>query len=209
MVHILIFGASITYGAWDIEGGWVQRLRKYLNRDLDWRGRKFYLTYNLGISGDTTKELLERFEFETRQRTKSNREKIIMISIGMSDSSIKNDRNFVEIKEFEENLKKLFEKAKKYTDNIIFVGLTPVDEAKTNPISWNEEMFFKNTEIKKYSGKAKEICEKNKILFIELFDKLINKNSGEILKDGLHPNSEGHKMIYEIVKEFLIKNKII
>jgi len=28
MVNILVFGDSITYGAWDEEGGWVQRLRK-------------------------------------------------------------------------------------------------------------------------------------------------------------------------------------
>jgi len=30
-----------------------------------------------------------------------------------------------------------------------------------------------------------------------------------LLEDGLHPNSEGHKKIFESVKEFLIKNKII
>ena len=31
MGRILIFGDSITYGAWDKEGGWVQRLRKFLD----------------------------------------------------------------------------------------------------------------------------------------------------------------------------------
>ncbi len=31
MTRILVFGPSTTYGAWDIEGGWVQRLRRYLD----------------------------------------------------------------------------------------------------------------------------------------------------------------------------------
>jgi lysophospholipase L1-like esterase len=30
-MRLLIFGDSITYGAWDIEGGWAARLRKFLD----------------------------------------------------------------------------------------------------------------------------------------------------------------------------------
>jgi len=30
-----------------------------------------------------------------------------------------------------------------------------------------------------------------------------------LLEDGLHPNSTGHKKIYEIVKGFLVENRII
>ena len=36
MTFILVFGTSTTYGAWDSEGGWVQRLTKYLdNKQLE------------------------------------------------------------------------------------------------------------------------------------------------------------------------------
>lgn len=34
MVQILFFGPSTTYGAWDSEGGYVQRLRKYLDKKV-------------------------------------------------------------------------------------------------------------------------------------------------------------------------------
>jgi len=41
--NILIFGASITYGVWDLEkGGWVQRLRDYLEKKHE-LGDYFYL----------------------------------------------------------------------------------------------------------------------------------------------------------------------
>ena len=34
MDKILIFGDSICYGKWDKEGGWVTRLRKYIDQNL-------------------------------------------------------------------------------------------------------------------------------------------------------------------------------
>ena len=49
MTQILVFGTSTTYGCWDIEGGWVQRLRKYLDeKQLD-DPELYYIVYNLGI----------------------------------------------------------------------------------------------------------------------------------------------------------------
>ena len=31
-MHIIVFGDSITQGYWDPHGGWVQRLRNFLDR---------------------------------------------------------------------------------------------------------------------------------------------------------------------------------
>jgi len=166
MVQILIFGDSITYGAWDKEGGWVRRLRKFLDENYE-----DYLIYNLGISGNNTDDLIERFEFETKQRLKENDETIIIFAIG--------------------------------------VGLTPVDETKTTPIPWNTDKSYKNEYIQKYNETIKNICDENKIYFIEVFEKLKETNYQELLEDGLHPSSVGHQKIFEVVKDFLIENKII
>ncbi|MCW8966211.1 MAG: hypothetical protein OQK82_05950 [Candidatus Pacearchaeota archaeon] len=54
-----------------------------------------------------------------------------------------------------------------------------------------------------YENILKEICKKENIQFIPLFD-LLKK---EDLSDGMHPNTEGHKKIYEKVKQEL--NKIL
>ena len=53
MTLILVFGTSSTYGCWDEEGGWVQRLRKHLDKKqlTDKDSDLYYLVYNLGISG--------------------------------------------------------------------------------------------------------------------------------------------------------------
>ena len=59
--QFFIFGDSITYGVIDREGGWANRLRKYLDaRTLDSNGKDLFMLYNLGISGDTSADLLAR-----------------------------------------------------------------------------------------------------------------------------------------------------
>ena len=211
MAQILVFGDSITYGAWDKEGGWVQRLRKFLD-ERNLTDSDFYcLVYNLGISGNNSEDLLERFKFETKQRLKENEETIIIFAIGINDSQFVHSEGNqrVPINKFKHNIQKLIKLARKFSSKIVFVGLTPVDETKTTPIPWNIDKSYKNEYIEKYNGVIKKICEENKIYFIEIFEKLKNLNYQELLEDGLHPNSKGHQKIFEIVKDFLIENEII
>ena len=211
MAEILIFGDSIAYGAWDREGGWVQRLRKFLD-ERNLADPNFYcLVYNLGIPGNTSADLLERVEFETEQRLKAGEETIIIYAIGINDSQFvhsKGEHN-VPLDEFRENIQKLIDKAKIYSSKIAFLGLTPVDEGKTTPIPWNPDKSYKNEYIERYNNVIRKVCEENEIYFIEILERLKALNYQDLVKDGLHPNSKGHQKIFEIVRDFLIKNKII
>jgi lysophospholipase L1-like esterase len=210
MARILVFGDSITYGAWDLKGGWVQRLREFLDEknlsDLD---NADFSVYNLGISGDTTEDLLERFEFEAEKRMKEDDEMIFIFAIGINDSQFIHSLNSpkISVVKFQDNFQKFINFAQKFSQKIIFVGLTSVDEAKTIP--WDIDKSYKNEHIKRYNQIIKQICEENKIHFIKLFDKFSKINYKKLLKDGLHPNSEGHQKIFEIVRDFLEEKKII
>jgi len=209
MTQILVFGDSIAYGAWDGEGGWVQRLRRFLDKKTLDESNDFYcLVYNLGVSGEGTKDLLVRFESEIKPRLIEGEETIIIIAIGINDSVFihsKNDLNIPE-QEFKNNIQKLIEIAKKYSSNIIFVGLTPVDEDKTDPIPWVPNESCKNEYIMNYNSVIKEVCEEKKIYFIDLFNEFVKENYKNLLEDGLHPNSKGHKKIFGIIRDFLVEN---
>ena len=211
MARILVFGDSITYGAFDSEsGGWVDRLKAFFFRD----GRNYkYSVYNVGISGDTTQDLLERFEFETQQRTKEddNKDDIIIFNIGTNDSGFlasKKD-NWINSKKFRKNIKNLIELAKKFSEKIIFVGPIPVDESKTTPIPWAPDVSYTNETIKKYSEIIDSVCKENKVYFIDLSDKFLKLDYKSLSEDGVHPNPKGHQKIFEIVKDFLFKDDII
>lgn len=194
MTNICIFGDSTVWGAYDSEfGGWVARLRKYLEEKND-----EIEIYNCGVSGDNTEKLLRRFEVEANAREPE----VIIFAIGINDSQYLQleNKHRVEIKTFEDNLKLLFEKARKITNKIIFLGLTKVDESKTTPTPWEKNKFYTINSILKYNTIIKSFCEKNKIPFINLFDELTKED----LDDGLHPNSQGHKRIFEKVRETIL-----
>lgn len=212
MPRILVFGDSISYGAWDKKGGWVQLLKGFLfeksltNPNFDCK------VYNLGISGDTTEDLLERFKFEAKQRTKREEEKpIIIFAIGLNDSYFIQSKNGVAVlaEKFKENIQKLINLAQKFSSKIIFIGLTPVDEPKVSPMPWDRDKSYSNENVAKYNEIIRMVCSENNIYFVEIFENLMKEKYKKLLEDGAHPNSDGHKRIFEIVKDFLIENKII
>lgn len=194
MTQILIFGDSITYGAFDKKGGWVERLKeKLMGKDI--------LVYNLGVSGDTTIDLLDRFENETRARY--DNDTTLILEIGINDSY----HSDITPEMFENNIQELIKKAKKYSKKIVFLGLTPVDESKTNPLPWNKNAFYKNNKIQKYDNIIKEVCKRNSIHFIEISNNFAKTDYKALLHDGLHPNTKGHEKVFEIVSKDL--NKLI
>ncbi|MBI2584129.1 MAG: hypothetical protein HYW25_05660 [Candidatus Aenigmarchaeota archaeon] len=216
--HILIFGDSIAYGAWDEEGGWAQRLRKFIDeknrhyKNIVMQGKNllhynYCLIYNLGISGDTSEEVLGRLEFEARQRAGLDNEIILIFAIGVNDSYFVHEKgsNQTEPGKFEQNLRNIIELAREFSDKTIFIGLTPCDESKVDPVPWRPEISYKNKYIKQFNDIVKQVCKENDVNFIEMLDNL----SKEDLEDGVHPNSGGHKKIFEIVKDYLVKEKII
>jgi acyl-CoA thioesterase I len=190
---ICIFGASSTWGAWDPEkGGWVNRLRLYLESQ-----DSYFELYNLGVSGDTTNEILKRFDVEAEARKPD----ILIFSIGDNDAVyIKSqDKHLVPLQKYEENVQILIDKSKKFTDKIFLLGSKGVDESKTTPIPWEKDYSYKNEDLMAYNKKTKEIAEKNGIHFLDFFGSLNNED----FDDGLHPNSKGHQKLFLKTKELL------
>jgi lysophospholipase L1-like esterase len=197
---ILIFGASTTQGFYDIKfGGWADRIKSYLLK-VTLNTGKYYEVFNLGISGDTTKELLKRFENECNVRRPS----IIIMSIGDNDSSYlkSKQKNMVPIHEFEDNLNLLIKKAKKFTNNIILLGCKNVIEDLTNPVSWQKDLVYKNSYLKMYDDASKRIAEESNAGYVKLFG-LLDEDD---FADGLHPNTQGHEKIFCLVRDFIKLN---
>ena len=138
-------------------------------------------------------------------------EVIIILSVGTNDSMVinKSNKNQIEISNFANNLKELISLAKKYSNTIIFVGDMPVDEDKVDPIPWHDTASYRNEFVKTYQDVAENVCKEQGILFIDLYSVFIRKSYKTLLEDGCHPNNEGHKMIFEIVRDELKNRGII
>jgi lysophospholipase L1-like esterase len=160
-------------------------------------------TYNLGVSGDNSDGLLKRFSVENEARKPD----VIMIAIGINDSHYINSKENprVPLERYEKNLKELIRQGRKFTKDIIFVGLTKIDETKLMPIPWDKSKYYDEENVAIYNAKMKEVAEKHNLPFIPMLDLLRNDE----LIDGLHPNTKGHEKMFQRVKDFLTNNKII
>lgn len=206
VMRVLVYGDSITQGYWDTEGGWVDRLRRHFDElkvaDLDGGDQPSVL--NLGISADNSDNILLRIEQETRVRTRHNRPPIVIVQIGVNDSSIDKSGNShtvsVSAQQYEQNLRHIISKVKAMGSNLIFVGLTSCDESKTTPVSWGE-FYYTNEAIKQYEDIMEKVAAENNVPFVPVFDEFANatKEGLQFLPDGLHPNNQGHELILKIV----------
>jgi len=205
----LIFGDSIAYGSDDIKGGWAARLRAWVEDLISDDSDSYFRLFNLAVGGNNTKDLLKRFDFETSQRLDEEVPVTIIFAIGINDSQIFYGQNKILKEEFESNIEELAEKAQKISKEIIFIGLTPVDEKKTVPVAWHKDKSYKNKDIKVYNEIIKKICKEKKLYFIDVFSQLEKLDYLKSLADGLHPGFEGHEMIFEAVREYLKGEKIV
>lgn len=183
MSVICVFGDSITWGAFDMElGGWVNRLKIFYDqkRETD--------VYNLGVDGDYTLDVLNRFDVEAKTRIPD----IIILAIGINDSSHPSNPQGTDLSQFESQFNQLLEKSRKFTSKIVIVGLTNVDEEAG-------DHGYDNSNIEKYNAVLKTISANANLAFVELFNTLVKED----FADGLHPNANGHQKIFEKVKETL------
>lgn len=211
MKSILCFGDSITHGVGELPcKGWCYRLKEHHENKL------FQMVYNLGVSGNDSKDLLKRIKVESTTRIKHKREGdafLTIIAIGTNDCRLtfkddNPDERKIQIskEEFKKNIQKIISIIKKFKTNILFLGLTPVDEKITQPY---ENTWFENSRVKEFNNIIKEECKNNNLLFLDLFGLMIKENYQEMLADGLHPNSEGYNFMFNEIKQFIEEKELI
>ena len=201
MHKIFIFGDSIAYGAWDPEGGWVERLHRWLfatTRD-DYNLGTFL--YNLSIVGETTADLLKRFTPELEARQHGD---IIVFAVGINDAQLVNGRQIATPADVCANVRALIQRVRACAPLLCWVGLTPVDEARTTPLPWMPERAYRNATIAVFDAAIKQTAAAEAIPYIDLFHAWsADKAYAQLLLDGIHPNAAGHADICDRIKAFL------
>jgi hypothetical protein len=173
----IIIGDSISYGIGDNKYfGWANRIKSKDSNTL----KEFY--FNLSIPGQSSCEIVKRFELELKNRFNKNDNYRLIYAFGIKDALLLNN-NCNHIKIFEKNILKIIKVSKKYTNSIYFLGLLDVDFEKRK--EYNIENIIKIDKL------LEKTCEINKVFYINMN----NIVSLDELIDGLHPNSNGHKKV--------------
>ncbi|MBU0975192.1 MAG: GDSL-type esterase/lipase family protein [Patescibacteria group bacterium] len=208
MARLCIFGDSISLGIYDPQnGGWCNLLK------LAWLQKsQFNQVYDLSISGINSNSILERIEIEGSRRLTPKREQgnSIIIAIGLNDCKlIENKTSFVSKEKYRNNLLRIIDLSMKMVKDVFLLGLTPVDELRTNPVSWNKLEFYNNGQVEEYNQTLKGVSLEKNVTFINIFSTWKKLDYTKLLHDGLHPNSEGHKEIYAQVLRCIRKKHLI
>ncbi len=196
-MNICIFGDSIAWGPrLPFRVAWANLLRNHLEKNSD----NLYSLYDLGIDGNTTTDVIARFDSEA----KSRKPEIIIFNIGVNDSLFRDTENNPEtpLDVFESNVQVLIDMAKKFTGKILVVGLVKGSEMLTTPlIQSTTKKSYTKSRVKMYDSKLKEVSLRNNLVFVDINDRL-NDNDFD---DCLHPNINGHIKIFERVSTELDK----
>jgi lysophospholipase L1-like esterase len=143
-------------------------------------------------------------EIEARNNRK-DRDLIILLSAGGNDSLYMNEKDEmrVSLDDFKENLRDMIRTAKKYAeDQVFFIGASPVKYADLDPLPWSKEESIIREKREKYMSEAEKICSQEGIEFISIKRNLEKQEEfADNTVDGVHPGKDGHRKIYEIVKQ--------
>lgn len=183
-INILVFGDEIV--------DYKYVLSHILEHDSS---DNYYNVLNFEMWGDTTLDVKNRFDDECKKIYYKDRDYIIIFSVGVNDTQSINGKEKVSLEAFENNIISLINNAKKYTDNILFIGLTKVDESEIEFYPWNKDKCYSDSKIILFDFVLKEICLENNVDYIDAYDLLESKD----LFDGLHLNANGqHKVCNKI-----------
>lgn len=208
MGAILCFGDSITFGE-GYNGGWCGYLKKWFESS-----EGYNQVYNLGINGQKSSDLLERFDTETKARLRfrePNEAYLTIIAVGTNDSkyngSVSDQNVLVTENEFRNNILELIRKAKTFKQKVAFLGLPPVDELKT--LDRENGTALTNERVTKFNNIVRECCKTEKLPFLDLNKIMLKKDYKILLEDGLHPNAKGYRFIFAKVRSSLKKNDLL
>lgn len=192
-MRILVFGDSITYGAWDSEGGWADRLKRWAHRRYLEKGTKLQLI-NLGIGGDTSTKILARMENEIKARHSASWPFMIVLMVGSNDGRVREGVVEVPLDEFSANYREIVKIAESYTDKIITVGLPPLGRPEVD----FKEMQYSDASLERYDSEIRAIAGEYDLPFVDVRPVFTAKDA--FSPDLLHPNDKGHEIICDAVK---------
>lgn len=196
-MRVLVFGDSIVYGAWDPEGGWVDRLKRVAHQQtLDSEGENKMQVINLGIGGDSSTKVLKRLKAEIEARSSKSWPFTFVFTFGANDERSTNGKTETSLEEFKHNVTKIIEIAREYTDKILFVGIPPLakDIVEFKGIEYSDQR------IVEYEKVMQAEVQKEDIVFVPVRDLLEAGKQSMYSSDDIHPNELGHQTIFDAVR---------
>ncbi|WP_053006053.1 GDSL-type esterase/lipase family protein [Kiloniella spongiae] len=203
MKRVCFLGASVMEGMGDeAQLGMPGRLAL-----LEAETKQSFIHYNLGVRGQTLKEISGRAASECRARFKDAKDFIVFATGSNDFALIESGFPRTPRRRAMNNFKALMTELAEIAPLLVF-GPTPVDEGKLPFFSTVSNMHFdfKNEELASGSAEYSTICQDLDIPYINMHEALSSSNgfmTGLAENDGLHSTGKGYQAMAEIVRSSL------
>ena len=205
--NYIIIGDSITYGIGDFEnGGWATMFKNYIVNKDDSKVCNNYV-HITGFPGATSSDILHKIDGILKVFLHKEFTNTVILSIGVNDTQVFNGEPKNDIEQYKLNIEKIAKLVIDNGCNLIILGLTRIESSEN--FMWKPNKYYDNNIISEYDRdlklildydtELKELCKDNKIKYIPM-EKVLEKAD---FIDGLHPNYNGHKKIFEYIIEFI------
>lgn len=149
---------------------------------------------NRGISGQTTSQMVVRFQ----QDVINLKPTTVVLLAGIND--IAENTGPISLNDILKNIISMVTMAKENKIKVVLCSVLPANRFSWNPkIKPSEKVIALNKMIKTYANK-------NKIIFVNYFDKMVDHENGLQKKygeDGVHPNLSGYKVMEKLILKAL------
>lgn len=195
--NYIVIGDSITYGIGDYEnGGWSAMFKRFIvNKDDSKICNNFVQV--AGFPGATSKDILNKIDSILDCFKYDEFNNVVILSIGINDTQCFNGNFKVSIDNYKNNIESIIKRIVARGFELAIFGLIRIElDVK---LEFKPNKFYDNNNIAEYDNLLKKLCNENKIKYIPMQD-VLQKND---FIDGLHPNTKGHKKIFEQVKKYI------
>ena len=146
---------------------------------------------NKGISGQTTVEMLFRFNEDVINQNPQ----AVYILAGIND--IAQNSGYISIDDISTNIIKMGLLAQKNNIKVVICSVMPVTE-----IAWNEKIKNANQKVIELNHQLINKSKKNNFIYLDYYSEMKEELS-LLTYDGLHPNEKGYLKMIAILKKSL------
>ena len=184
--QVLFFGDSHVAGVGDEEGlGWVGRVAA-----ASFEAGQPFIPYILGVGGNTSVDVLNRWQIEAQPRLRALMKSRVVFSFGVNDTTAEDGELRVGPAQSAESLDSMLGQARSLGLPVLVLGPAPVDDEE------------QNDRIAALSQGFAAICRDRSVPFVDVVGELRDSKVWReevAADDGAHPGAEGYALLAQLV----------
>ena len=150
-----------------------------------------------GFPGARSNDILNRIDNILDGYKFDDFKNIVILSVGVNDTQCFNGKYRITKEDYKSNIENIIKKVKEKDYELIIFGLTKIGVEEK--IEFKPNKFYDNNVVVQYDSILKELCKNSMVKCISMYDVLQNED----FADGLHPNENGYKKIFETLIKYL------